>query len=124
MAIHLERSKLFDDSRTFSAEELTGVWAWLDSFDLQPLRPRDGQQLVTPQSTFVHATFVLGATTYSVARCSDGREVLGSVIVEPPHLSNAPNWLPTSLWSEVSKRGGIFSKARLSCGIEKLKQYC
>jgi hypothetical protein len=122
MAIHLERSRLFDDSRTFSAEELTEVWAWLDSFDLQPLRPRDGQQLVTPQLSFFHATFVVGGRTYSVAKCSDGREVLGSIIA--PHPSDVPKSMPTSLWSEVSKHGGIFSKAKLSCGIDRLKQYC
>ena len=109
MAIHLERSRLVDDSRTFSAEELTEVWAWLDSFDLQPLRPREGQQLVMPQLTFFHATFVLGDRTYSVAKCSDGREVLGTVIEGPPRFSTAPKWVPTSLSSEDSKRCGVFS---------------
>jgi hypothetical protein len=109
MAIHLERSRLVDDSRTFSAEELTEVWAWLDSFDLQPLRPREGQQLVKPPLTFFHATFVLGDRTYSVAKCSDGREVLGSIISGPGRLSSAPTWIPASLGSEVSKSGSVFS---------------
>jgi len=124
MAIHMERSRLVDDSRTFSAEELTEVWAWLDSFDLQPLRPRDRQQLVTPSLTFFHATFVLGDTTYSVAKCSDGREVLGSVIEGAPRFSTAPKWTPTSLLSEVSKRSNVFSKAMFSGGMETLKKYC
>ena len=104
---------MVDDSRTFSAEELTEVWAWLDSFDLQPLRPRDGHHLVKPPFTFFHATFVLGDRTYSVAKCSDGREVLGSVIAGPSRFSPTPKWMPTSLWSEVSNRGGVFSKATL-----------
>jgi hypothetical protein len=123
MAIHLERTTLVDDSRTFSAEELTDVWAWLDSFDLQPLRQRDGQQLVKPPFTFFHATFAFGERTYSVAKCSDGREVLGSVISGPSQASTAPKWTPASLWSEVSKRSGVFSNATLS-GVEKLRKYC
>jgi len=118
MAIHLERARICDDSRTFSAEELTEVWAWLDSFDLQPLRPRDGQQLVRPPLTFFHTTFVLGDRTYSVAKCSDGREVLGTVLTESPRFSAAPKWSPTSLWSEISKRSGVFSKGTLSGGME------
>ena len=122
MAIHLERSRLVDDSRTFSAEELTEVWAWLDSFDLQPLRPREAQHLVKPPFTFFLATFVLGDRTYSIAKCSDGREVLGTVIDGPPRFSSTPKWMPTSAWSEVSKHG-VFSKATLSGGIETLKTY-
>jgi len=124
MAIHLERSRLVDDSRTFSAEELTEVWAWLDSFDLQPLRPRDGQQLVQPPFTFFHGTFVLGDRTYSVAKCSDGREVLGSIISGPARPSSAPKGTPAPAWPDVSKSSGVFSKATLSVGIEALRKYC
>jgi len=70
---------LVDDSRTFSADELTEVWEWLDSFDAQPLSG-DGEQLARPPLTFQQARYVFGAKIYRIARCSDGREVLGTLI--------------------------------------------
>ena len=118
MPIRTERSRLVDDSRTFSAEELTDVWAWLDSFDAQPLRPRDGEQLARPPLTFCQATYAFGEKTYSIAKCSDGRELLGTLIAGLPPASAAPKWMPTSLWSEVSKIGGVFSKSAVLCGDE------
>ncbi len=79
MPIHPECARLVDDSRTFSADELTEVWEWLDSFDAQPLSG-DGEQLAKPPLTFQQARYVFGAKTYRIARCSDGREVLGTLI--------------------------------------------
>jgi len=79
MPIREEKSRLVDDSRTFSAEDLTEVWAWLDSFDAQPLRRRDGEKLVRSTLTFSQAKYVHREKTYSIARCCDGRELLGSV---------------------------------------------
>ena len=42
MAIREENFKLADDSRSITAEVLSDVWEWLDSYDMQPLRSRDG----------------------------------------------------------------------------------
>ena len=119
MPIHAERSRLVDDSPTFSAEDLTEIWAWLDSFDAQPLRPRDAAQFARPPLTFHQARYVFGAKTYSIAKCSDGRELLGSIIAGLPQASAGSKWMPTSLWSEVSKIGGVFSKSTAVCGDEK-----
>jgi hypothetical protein len=114
MPIRVERSRLFDDSRTFSAEDLTEVWAWLDSFDSQPLRRREGEQLVRPPLTFHQEQYVFGAKTYSIAKCSDGRELLGSVISTDAEPTATPKWMPTALWSEVAKIGAVFSKSTSS----------
>src|SRR5437660_1091643 len=111
MSIRAERSRLVDDSRTFSTEDLTEIWAWLDSFDSQPLRPRDDEQLILPSLTFHQDKYVFGSKIYSVAKCSDGRELLGSVIGNAPEATAAPKWIPTSLWSEVSKIGAVLSQS-------------
>jgi hypothetical protein len=79
MPIHPERARLVDDSRSFSADELTEVWEWLDSFDTQPLS-WDGAQLSRSPLTFRQARYVFGQKTYRIARCSDGRELLGTLI--------------------------------------------
>ena len=87
MPIHSEDSILVDDSQTFSAEDLTEIWAWLDSFDAQPLRPRDGAQLARPPLIFYLDSRLFGDKTCTIVRCSDGRELLGSVIGAFPRPS-------------------------------------
>ena len=111
MPIREEKSRLVDDSRTFSAEDLTEVWAWLDSFDAQPLRRRDGEKLVRSTLTFSQAKYVHREKTYSIARCSDGREVLGSVLEVVTPEKSGPKRISTSLWYEVSKLGAALSKS-------------
>jgi hypothetical protein len=80
MPLREEESRLVDDTRSFSSQELTAVWEWLDSFDLQPLRPREHARLDRYSLTFTQRTHVFRGRLYSVAQCSDGRELLGSVI--------------------------------------------
>ena len=94
MPIHAKRSILVDDSRTFSAEDLTEVWAWLDSFDAQPLRPRDGEEHARPPLTFHLGKRVFGEKTYNIVRSSDGRELLGSVIAAlgKTEVKNSRHW--------------------------------
>jgi hypothetical protein len=80
MPIKEQRQKLVDDSRTFEPEVLTEVWAWLDSFDSQPLSVREGARLTTGPLTFYQDRYVFRGRIYSVAKCSDGRALLGSII--------------------------------------------
>jgi hypothetical protein len=80
MAIREEKFRLADDSRSFNAQQLTEIWEWLDSYDMQPLRSRDGALLERAPLRFTLDTYTFQATVYSVARCSDGREVVGSPI--------------------------------------------
>ena len=85
MAIREEKFKLADDSRSFTAEQLSEVWEWLDSYDMQPLRSREGALLELPSLTFTLDNYTFQGTIYSLARCSDGREVLGSPIGVATH---------------------------------------
>jgi len=80
MAIREENFKLADDSRSFTAELLSDVWEWLDSYDMQPLRSRDGARLERAGVIFSQETYTFQGTIYSFARCSDGRAILGSPI--------------------------------------------
>src|SRR5437868_2906151 len=80
MAIREEKFRLADDSRSFTAEQLSGVWEWLDSYDMQPLRSRTGARLECAPLTFTQDSYTFQGTIYSLARCSDGREILGSPI--------------------------------------------
>ena len=111
MPIHAERSRLVDDSPTFSAEDLTEIWAWLDSFDAQPLRPRDAAQFARPPLTFHQARYVFGAKTYSIAKADPVMTATGGTftydIAGLPQASAGSKRMPTSLWSEVSKIGGF-----------------
>src|SRR5262245_46322884 len=85
MPIRVERLRLTDDSRSFSPEDLNEIWAWLDSFDAQPPRPSDATPLVRSDLSFRRDRYVFRQRVYSIAKCSDGRELLGSVIaVAPP----------------------------------------
>jgi hypothetical protein len=79
MPIREEKFRLIDDSRSFTAEQLSAVWEWLDSYDMQPLRSRDDARLERPLK-FTQAQYTFQGTIYSVARCDDGREVIGSPI--------------------------------------------
>jgi len=80
MPIRQEKSKLFDDTRSFAPEVLTAVWEWIDSFDYQPLRPRDAATLEKGDLTFHLAEYAFRDKIYSVAKCSDGRELIGSIM--------------------------------------------
>ena len=93
MPIHREGSKLLDDSRTFESEELTEIWEWLDSLDSQPLSARDGARLQRPPLTFHHCKYVFRERIFSVAKCSDGRELLGSIIGMIPRTTMSPSQL-------------------------------
>src|SRR6476646_10786443 len=88
MPIRERGPKIFDDTRTFAAAELTEIWAWLDSFDAQTLGARNEAQLSRPPLTFHQDRYIFRGRIYSVARCSDGRELLGSIIgVIPPSVN-------------------------------------
>ena len=87
MAIREENFRLVDDSRGFNATQLSDVWEWLDSYDMQPLRSRDGAHLEIGALTFTQETYSFQGTIYSLARCSDGREVLGSPIGVAPQAA-------------------------------------
>ena len=88
MPIREQGQKIVDDTRTFGAAELTEVWAWLDSFDSQPASVRAGAKLVRPPLTFRQDRYHFHGRVYSVAKCSDGRELLGSIIgVIPPPVN-------------------------------------
>ena len=76
---------MVDDSRSFTAEQLSDVWEWLDSYDMQPLRSRSGARLERSPLTFTQDTYTFQGTIYSLARCTDGREVLGSPIGVAPY---------------------------------------
>ena len=95
MPIREKESRLVDDTSSFSSPELTDIWEWLDAFDLQPLRPRDGATLVRPPLTFIQTKYLFRGRVYSVAKCSDGRELLGSVIGIVPQAAaiTRPNML-------------------------------
>jgi hypothetical protein len=108
MPIRADRARLVDDSRTFSAEDLTEIWAWLDSLDAQPLRSRDHEQLELSRFIFRPATYAFGQKIYSIARCSDGRELLGSVIGATGPESK---WGASGLWSEVSRFSSVMAKS-------------
>ena len=108
MPIRADRARLIDDSRTFSAEDLTEAWAWLDTLDAQPLRSRDREQLELPAFTFRPSTYSFGQKVYSVAKCSDGRELLGSVIGSTGPESK---WGTSGLWSEVSRLSSVMGKS-------------
>jgi hypothetical protein len=89
MPIREEDQKLLDDARTFSSEELTEIWEWLDSFDIQPLGSRQETRLERTPLTFRQDKRAFSGKLYSVARCSDGRELLGSVIGAAPEANGA-----------------------------------
>jgi hypothetical protein len=93
MPIRREGTKLVDDSRTFESEELTEIWEWLDSLDSQPLRARDGARLHRPPLTFNQGKYVFRERIFSVAKCSDGRELLGSIIGVIPRAAMTPTQL-------------------------------
>jgi hypothetical protein len=112
MPIRVERTRLVDDSRTFSSEELTEAWEWLDSLDAQPLRPRDQERLDRPAFTFRPATYTFGQKIYSIARCSDGRELLGSVISD---LNESRSSLG-GLFSAVSRFGSAVAESLVPAG--------
>jgi hypothetical protein len=65
---------------TFSPEQLSSLWEWLDSYDSQPLRNREGATLDLLALNAKLETYVHRDRVYSVAKCSDGRELIGSVI--------------------------------------------
>ena len=79
MPIREEKLRLIDDTRSFAPQDITAVWEWLDSFDVQPLRPRTGATLVRGALTFRLEEQSFRDHTYSVAKCSDGRELIGSI---------------------------------------------
>ena len=79
-----------DDSRTFDADELTEIWAWLDSLDARPLGAREEARLHRPPLTFHRDQYVFRERIFSVARCSDGRELLGSIIGVIPRIPLTP----------------------------------
>jgi hypothetical protein len=80
MPIREEKFRLIDDSRSFTPEQLSAAWEWLDSFDMQPLRSRENARLERPPLTFTQDKYTFQGTIYSVARSADGREVIGSPI--------------------------------------------
>jgi|SRR4051794_16741971 hypothetical protein len=90
MPIQKKGSGLVDDSRTFGADELTEIWAWLDSFDAQPLAARKKARLRRPHLSFHQVQFVFRERIFSVAKCSDGREILGSIIGVIPRVVLTP----------------------------------
>ncbi|SRR6266478_4859622 len=96
MPIHRVGPRLVDDSRTFESEELTEIWEWLDSLDSQPLNARDGARLHRPPLTFHQDRYVFRERIFSVARCSDGRELLGTIIGVIPQTATMPTqFLPS-----------------------------
>src|SRR5882724_5448732 len=90
MPIHKEGSRLVDDSRSFQADELTEIWAWLDCFDSRPLRVRKAARLQRSVLIFHQDQYVFRERIFSVARCSDGREILGSIIGVVPRAILSP----------------------------------
>src|SRR5438105_2884079 len=90
MAIHKQGARLVDDSRTFDADELTEIWAWLDSFDAQPVGAREQARLQRPPLVFHQDQYVYRERIFSVAKCSDGRELLGSIIGVVPRNTLSP----------------------------------
>ena|SRR5437763_191215 len=90
MPIHKEGARLVDDSRTFDPDELTEIWAWLDSFDTCPLEAREEARLQRPPLTFRQEQYVFRERIFSVAKCSDGREILGSIIGVVPRATLSP----------------------------------
>lgn len=84
MAIREENFRLVDDTRSFTPEQLTDVWEWLDSYDMQPLRSREGARLDRSPLTFTQSQYAFRGEIYSVAKCSDGRALLGSPISLAP----------------------------------------
>ncbi len=95
--------KLIDDSRSFKSEELTQIWEWLDSLDSQPLSARDGARLQRPPLTFHHDKYVFRERIFSVAKCSDGRELLGSIIGVVPLSTMKPGKLLVTQLSQFLK---------------------
>ncbi len=90
MPIRKEGTRLVDDSRTFDADELTEVWEWLDSLDARPLEAREGARLHLPPLIFHQGQYAFRERVFSVARCSDGREILGSIIGVVPRATLTP----------------------------------
>jgi hypothetical protein len=92
MPIREQGSRLFDDTNTFSSGELTEIWEWMDSFDSRPLGDRETASFVKTPRTFRLDRYVFRGRIYCVARCSDGRELLGSVIgvAAPPSMTPEP----------------------------------
>src|SRR6266571_5016202 len=88
MPIRQQKTGLVDDTRTFTAEQITDVWAWLDSLDMEPLS--EEARLVRMPLTFRQDRYVFRGRIYSVAKCSDGRELLGSVVGVAPQTANTP----------------------------------
>jgi hypothetical protein len=80
MAIREEMFKLIDDTKTFTPEQLSNLWEWLDSYDSQPLRKREDATLDLIALSAKLDTYTHRDRVYSVAKCSDGRELIGSVI--------------------------------------------
>jgi len=105
MPIHREGLKLVDDSRSFESEELTEIWAWLDSLDSQPLSAREGARLQRPPLTFRHDKYVFRERIFSVAKCSDGRELLGSIIGVAPQTTLKPKELLVPQLRQFLKSG-------------------
>jgi hypothetical protein len=87
MAIREDKFRLNDDSRSFTAEQLSAVWEWLDEYDMQPLRSRDGAQIECGPLKFTQDKYTFQGMMYSLARCSDGREILGSPIGLAPAVA-------------------------------------
>jgi hypothetical protein len=97
MPIRERGPKLFDDTRTFGAAELTEIWAWLDSVDAQTSGARYEAQFSRPPLTFRQDRYIFRGRIYSVAKCSDGRELLGSIIGLIPPTVNELGQSPSDL---------------------------
>ena len=92
MPIREQGPRLIDDTSTFSPGELTEIWEWMDSFDSRPLVDRETASLVKTPRSFRLERFVHRGRIYCVARCSDGRELLGSIlgVAAPPSITPDP----------------------------------
>src|SRR4051812_10059918 len=82
--------RIVDDMRTFPTQELTEIWEWLDAFDAAPASARDQARLERADVTFSMEQHVFNGRIYSVASCSDGRQLLGSILGLLPN----PDLLP------------------------------
>ena len=90
MPIRKAGARLVDDSRTFDADDLTEIWEWLDSLDAQPWEAREGARLHRPPLVFHQGQYAFRERIFTVARCSDGREILGSIIGVVPRSTLTP----------------------------------
>ena len=103
MLIREEKLKLID-TRSFAAEDITAVWEWLDSFDSQPMRPRIGVTLERGNITFRLEEQSFRDLSYTVAKCSDGRELLSRAAVCALTPFCSPNFLQLMLRAPQRER--------------------